>query len=83
MVQTNSRGPKTAALNYAAQVGLSHTSIPNTGLGNILLAMDIPSSSLSGKQKCANKVGDMLVKQNSEDMTRDKEGIHIIEKILC
>jgi hypothetical protein len=67
-VQANRRGPKTAALNYAAQVGLSHTSIASTGLSNILLAMDIPSLSLSGMQKCANKVGDMLVEHNTENM---------------
>lgn len=67
-VQANRRGPKTAALNYAAQVGLSHTSIASTGLSNILLAMDIPSPSLSGMQKCANKVGDMLVEHNTENM---------------
>lgn len=67
-VNSSKRGPKTATINYAAQVGLSHTSTSNTGFSNILLAMNIPSPSISGMQKCANKVGDMLVEHNKADM---------------
>lgn len=74
-VNTGKRGRKPAAPNYGVQVGLSHTSISNTSLSNILLASNIPPPSTSSLQKNSNTVGEMLIQSNISDMKNIREKI--------
>ena len=46
-VQSAKPGVKTVGLNIGVQVGQTHTSISNSGLNALLLAMNIPSPSFS------------------------------------
>jgi hypothetical protein len=80
-VTTTSRGRKAASINYGLQVGLSHTAISNTGMSNVLLAMNIPSPSLSAMQKSANKVGDLIVQENEGDMKRIREDLGRLNEV--
>ena len=69
-VQSAKPGAKTVGLNIGIQVGLSHTSISNSGLDALLLAMNIPSPSFSSMQNSANKVGDRIEAENREDLEK-------------
>lgn len=68
-VDSNKPGAKAAAVNYGVQVGLTHTSISNSGLNSLLLSMNVPSPSFSAMQNTANKVGDMIIEENERDLT--------------
>lgn len=67
-IKTSTRGPKVANINYALQVGMHHTGISNVGMSYILNSMGIPAPCPTAMQSSANKVGDLLIKQNKEDM---------------
>ena len=67
-IKTSSRGPKIADINYALQVGMHHSGISNVGMCYILNAMSIPAPCSTAMQNSANKVGDMIIKHNKEDM---------------
>ena len=69
-IKTSTRGPKVADINYALQVGMHHTGISNVGMCYILNAMSIPTPCPTAMQSAANKVGDMLITHNKEDMNQ-------------
>lgn len=68
-VESNRPGAKTAAMNYGVQVGLTHTSISNSGLNSLLLSINVPSPSFSALQDTANKVGDRIIEENEHDLS--------------
>ena len=80
-VESNKRGPKAAAVNYGVQVGLSHTSISNTGMCNILYAMNTPAPSPRGMQKCTNIVSDSVIKCSEHDMASIRKSIVEVNKL--
>ena len=69
-MQSAKPGAKTVGLNIGVQVGLSNTSISNSGLNALLLPMNIPSPSFSSMQNSANKVGDRIEAENREDLEK-------------
>lgn len=69
-VDAGTPGQKSAMLNRALQVGLSHTMIGNSALSDLLLALNIPAPSHSGMQKQSNKVSSVIQQVNQADMQR-------------
>ncbi|XP_041453165.1 uncharacterized protein LOC121406209 [Lytechinus variegatus] len=59
----------------ALQVGLYQSSIANSAASRILTAMSIPTGSLSGFQKTANKCGDILAAANELDMAERRRKV--------
>ena len=76
-VESKRRGPKQAAANLALQSGLAHTSISGTGLTKLMLATNTPAPSMSGMQKSANKMRDILKESNEASMKRIKENLKV------
>jgi len=67
-ISTGQRGRKAGSPNYKLQIGLSHTSIGNTEMSQLLNTLDIPSPSNNAMQKASNKVCDQLVDHNERCM---------------
>ena len=65
------------AANLALQSGLAHTSISGTGLTKLMLATNTPAPSMSGMQKSANKMRDILKESNEASMKRIKENLKV------
>ena len=75
------RGRKVAAPNLAVQVGLTHTSMANTGLQTLLHSLDVPSPSMSTLQSRANFVNQKLVAVNKEDMQMQRGNLKKINRL--
>ena len=69
-MQSAKPGAKTVGLNIGVQVSLFHTSLSNSGLNALLLAMNIPSPSFSSIQNSATKVRDRIEAENREDLEK-------------
>lgn len=67
-VQSTARGPKHAKPNLGLQVALQDSSIGNSKVRLILLALNVPAPAESGMQKAANKVGEITAKAAEEDL---------------
>ena len=66
--ETGAPGPKPAAINLGLQVGLMKQGMSNSGLKEILTAADIASPSISTLQRTANRVGEIIIEENQEDL---------------
>ena len=80
-VESKRCGPKQGAANLALQSGLAHTSISGTGLTKLMLATNTPAPSMSGMQKSANKMRDILKKSNEASMKRIKENLKVAGQV--
>jgi len=81
VVQSSSRGAKTAAPNIGLQVGLSHTPAGNTDLRHILNCAGIQAPSRRVMQSTANKVIDKTVDINKANMKSIRLGLKKINSL--
>ena len=75
------RGRKAATANVGLQVGLTHSSISNTAFRNILMAANIVPPSYSGMQHRANKIGDVIVDLNQQDMSDIRQDLKTVQHL--
>ncbi len=81
-VDTGKRGRKAAKPNRGIQAGLKTTPISNNALIRVLLHTNVIPPALSGMQKQANQVGDIISETNHESMYSIRENL-LIENALC
>ncbi len=74
-VYTGKPGRRPAELNLALQVGLSQSPAGNCAARVILNSTGIPAPSASGLQKSSNKVSQVLVSLNEEDMEHQRQEV--------
>ncbi|XP_077863275.1 uncharacterized protein LOC144346282 [Saccoglossus kowalevskii] len=74
-------GRKAATANDRLQVGLMGSPIANTGIRKILLTTGIPAPATSGMQKCANNIGQAIVKLNKEDMAAQLDHVNSVKHL--
>lgn len=74
-VDNGCTGRKAAAQNISIQLGLSRNGVSYTGLIDILASANIPPPSASGLQKTANKVNQVIIEANKDDMHNIREDL--------
>lgn len=72
------RGRKSAAPNRALQVGLTHCSIGNHAVRDVLLSLNIPAPAASGMQYQSNTVAPVMQEVNKTDMATRLEKLMIV-----
>ena len=80
-VVSNKRGRRTAAINLAIQVALSHIAISTTGLQKLFMGSNIPAPSTSGMQHSANLVSEIIEEYNNKDLSERRKLIKQINKL--
>ena len=75
-------GPKAATINLGMQAGIMKQGISNTGIREILTSANIPSPSKSSMQKSANRVGEILIETNEEDLDRQCEELQKLNQVI-
>ena len=74
-------GRKAADINLSVHSGLSHTPIAAAGLSKIVTSMNIPPPSERQLQRNANKVGQILVEENTKHMQEIHKNLHEVSKL--
>ena len=67
-IKTNLPGPNAASTNVGLQAGLLDTPIGNTRMRMLLTSMNIPPPARSAMNKTANKVSELVIQTNTQDM---------------
>ena len=75
------RGRRTAVPNMAFQVGLHNTGIATAGARRLLSAMDTAVPSRTGLQNSANKFGDIMTIENTQDMAEKRKIVKDIQEL--
>ena len=68
--KTVAPGPKTSTVNLGIQVGLMKQGMSQTGMREILTSANISSPSKATMQRAANRVGEILIETNQEDLDK-------------